>query len=318
RTIMDGNATLHASKRLATTVAVLTLIFGFTTPQAQAAGVWTNEPAGASVAVDCPFSGTTCNLLNVYGNQPFSTDPSGPLSPSGILDEVLEANATTGGGQFVYAFQSGPAQEVYLGTLWKTNSDFQGNSNNVNKLIFIKSDIDANFLSWQGPQGYNVARTLQWYMQSTQYDNCHIASYYSPGCGNASAGPGTGWFNPNAGNGNILPGSGWHLIEIYQKASTTRTSRDGILKWWVDGQLVGNYPGVNLSPGGFTDVQYNHTWDGTAVYQCFPNVSLGRDCSKSWHHMWDHLRVSVGTGGSVTDQPPGPPARPSMKSVTVP
>ena len=145
---MDGNATLHASKRLATTVAVLTLIFGFTTPQAQAAGVWTNEPAGASVAVDCPFSGTTCNLLNVYGNQPFSTDPSGPLSPSGILDEVLEANATTGGGQFVYAFQSGPAQEVYLGTLWKTNSDFQGNSNNVNKLIFIKSDIDANFLSW--------------------------------------------------------------------------------------------------------------------------------------------------------------------------
>jgi len=319
RAIMDGHSTPQVSQRLAAIVAMLTLCASLVAvQQSYAAGVWTNEPAGFSQHVDCPFSGTVCNMLNVYGNQPFSTDSSGPVSPSGILDEVLEANAATGGGQFVYSFQSGPAREVYLGTLWKTNSDFQGNANNVNKLIFIKSDIDANFLSWQGPQGYDQARTLQWYMQSTQYDNCHIPSYYSPGCGNPSAGAGSGWFNPNAGNGNVLPGSGWHFIELYQKASTTMTSRDGILKWWVDGRLVGNYSGVNLSPGGFTDIQYNHTWDGTAVYQCYPNVSLGRDCSKAWHHMWDHLHVSVGSGGTSPDQPPGPPASPTLRAVTTP
>lgn len=272
---------------------------------------WTNEPAGSSVVVNCDFNGSLCNLLSVYNNVPISSDPSAPISPNGVLDEVLAANAFTGGGQFVYSFQNGPVREVYMGTSWKTNSDFQGNANNVNKLIFIRGQNDANFLSWQGLQGYSVARTVQWYMQSTQYDNCHIASYFSPGCSNPADGPGTGWFNPNVGSGNVLPGSGYHLLEIYMKSSTTGTSRDGILKWWIDGTLVGSFSNANLSPGGFIDFQYNHTWDGTAVYQCYPGVALGRDCSKSWHHTWDHLRLSVPNCPlGCSPAPPGPPAPP--------
>ena len=80
-------------------------------------------------------------------------------------------------------------------------------------------------------------------------------------------------------------GSGWHLIEVYMKASSTKTSRDGIIRWALDGKIVGNYPTVNISPGGFADFQYNHAWDGSGCL-------LARDLSKAWHHYWDHLYIS--------------------------
>jgi hypothetical protein len=54
---MDGNSTSQASKRLATIVAVLTFCAGSVGAQhSHAAGVWTNEPAGANVVMDCPFN----------------------------------------------------------------------------------------------------------------------------------------------------------------------------------------------------------------------------------------------------------------------
>lgn len=312
---MEGNATFHASKRLAAIVAVLTLGSWFFTPHSQAAGVWTNEPAGAKVLLDCPFSGSICQLFSVYGNLPFSTDSSGPISPTGILDEVLEAGQGTGGGQFVYEFRPAlgqTAREIYLGTFWKTNSQFEGLVVNTNKMFFVRnSETDNNFMSWHGPQ--NQPRQLIWYMQST-YNNCHIPSYYSPGCGNPSAGPGTGWFTPNGpSSGVVAAGSGWHKIEMHMKSSTTATSQDGILQWWLDGVLVGNFSNVNLSPTGFADFQINHTWDGsTALFAPNRNMSL------AWHHYWDHLYISSSQGSSAADQPPGPPAQPTMRSVTTP
>ncbi|MBS0169844.1 MAG: hypothetical protein JSR62_05775 [Nitrospira sp.] len=320
---MDGNATFHASKRLAIIVFLLTICFGVAdSGPGFAAGVWTNEPAGANVLLDCPFSGNVCQMFNVYGNQPFSSDSTGPVSPSGILDEVLEANATTGGGQFIYEFQASlgqTAREVYVGTFWKTNSQFQGmfGGSIANKMIFISGEGNNNFLNWYGPP--DSPRQLLWAMQSVQ-NNCHVSGW-SGGCGGGSASGvyGSGVFQANAGgSGVVSAGTGWHLIEIYQRASTTDTSRDGVIKWWVDNQLVGNYTNVNLAPGGFTNVQYNHTWDGSAALQCYPASSIGRDCSRAWHHMWDHLRVSGGGSGTSRDQPPGPPATPSLRSVTTP
>lgn len=312
---MDGNSTSQPSQRLATIVAVLTFCAGFVGAQeGHAAGVWTNEPAGASVLLDCPFSGNVCQMFNVYGNQPFASDSSAPVSPTGILDEVLEAGAGEGGGQFIYELQAAlgkTAREVYVGTLWKTNPEFEGNLGGIaNKLLFISGAGNNNFLNWLGPR--DSPKQLLWANQSVQ-NNCHVSGW-AGGCGADGYNADSGVFLANgSSNGSVSAGTGWHLIEIYQKASTTGTSRDGIIKWWLDRQLVGSYTNVNLSPGGFTNVQYNHTWDG---YPC--TGPLGRDCSRAWHHMWDHLHISVGGGSSVSDQPPGPPASPTMRSVTTP
>ncbi len=271
---------------------------------ASASSDWPNEPAGSTNAFDCPFSNSTCGLQDVYKSARYSADAAAPLSPSSILDEVLAPNATTGGGQFIVNLAS--VREVYVGTWWKTNPEFQGmyGGSIANKMIFISGNGNNNFLNWSGPP--DGVRNLMWANQSEQ-NNCHVAGWNGDGtCGGGSGSGkyGSGAFSTNvSGAGNIAAGTGWHRIEIYQRASTSDASRDGIIRLWIDGTLTTSYTNLNLSPGGFTDVQYNHTWDGSAALQCYPASSIGRDCNRAWHHMWDHLRVSIPNNAVFNDPP---------------
>jgi hypothetical protein len=307
---------------VATTLAFLLWIG--TELQSQGAGGWTNEPSGLSAVLDCPFSGQLCpGMFNAYGNQPLtgvSLNGQQPPSPTGVLDYFLPAGATSGGGQFGYSFQHNlgrKVREVYLGTWWATNADFVGNRNNSNKLLFISGDGNNNVLIWSGAPF--EPKQILWVNQSVN-NNCHVSGWVGS-CGDGAS-QASGYFKPNASyNGVFAAGSGWHRIEIYQKASTTASSRDGIIRIWLDGILHTNYSNLNLSEGGFHSVQYNSTWqhacDGTTV-PGFP-LSWYRDCSKEWHHYYDHLRVSVGEGSSASsiDRPLGPPAAPKIESVTV-
>jgi hypothetical protein len=289
------------------TVFMILILAWLRVVTAEASGSWPNEPAGLSVLVDCPFSGNLCpNMWDAYNSAAFVADPAAPLSPSGALNDYLAVNSTEGSGQWGAALPN--AKELYVGTWWRTNSEFQGMCNNNNKMLFARNpSIDNNFLVWQGAPG--APKTFKWYMQAG-YDNCghpgEVGMCYSQG-------EGTGWFEPNVGSGTVAAGSGWHLIEFYLKSSTTKTSRDGAVKWWIDGRPVGSYNSVNLSPGGMSDFQINHTWDGTNCL--LPPL---RDLSKAWHHYWDHLHIAVGQGTGSSDQPPGPPAAPRISSIHVP
>lgn len=248
---------------------------------------WPNEPAGSAVVMDCPFTNSICPPLG--GNSTaYATFSDAPLSPPYVFDTYLAAGSGHGNGQWDAVFPN--LKEIYVGTWWSTNADFMGLPNNTNKMFFVACEKDNNFLVWQGAPGQ--PKTLKWYNQAT-YDNCghpgETGMCYSKG-------DGTGWFEPNSGqsNGIVAAGSGWHRIEVYLKASTTTTSRDGIVRWWLDGLLVGNYPTVNLSPGGFQSFSLNHTWDGSGGDWC-----AWRDCSKSWHHYWDQFHISVPNGAAL-------------------
>lgn len=275
-------------------------------PALPASAQWPNEPAGSVNALDCPFSGQLCQgMFNVYGNQPFANDPAAPLSPSGVLDHFLPAGATTGGGQFGYHLQNNlgyKPRELYVGTWWKTNPEFDGNVNNCNKMIFVQgqeSGGGGNFIMWGGPvEGTKAIMFATQQDQQFGAGNCHIPNWQGYGvCQSSTAFPnGThGGFYNNVGSGLVGPGTGWHRIETYQKSSSTYTSRDGIIRMWLDGSLILNVQNANLLPNGFTDVQYNSTWDGSSNLQC--DV---RDCTRERHHYYDHLRISIpncGAGG---------------------
>ena len=305
---MDGkliSRVCNDNAKLAAMVLLTTLCAALVTAKGYAAGAWTNEPSGFSVLVDCPFSNSLCpGLWDAYNSASYANIGGAPLSPSMVLDDYIGTGSSTGSG--LWGANLSDVKELYVGTWWSTNSDFVGICNNNNKMLFARQPaIDNNFLVWQGAPG--GAKTLKWYMQAS-YDNCGHPGEFGM-C--YSRGDGTGWFEPNAGNGTVAAGSGWHRIEIYLKTSSSKTSRDGAVKWWIDGQLVGNYPTINLSPGGLQEFQINHTWDGSSCL-------VARDMSKAWHHYWDHLHISTGQGGGSSDQPPGPPASPNLRSVSVP
>lgn len=296
---MDGNSTSQASHRLATIMAVLTVCAGFFSAQhSHAAGVWTNEPAGANVLVDCNFSSTpgACGILDVYGSSISVSDNTAPVSPSGGIKGLLYAFSPQGGMQLIYSTPK-PVREMYVGLTWRTNPQFQGRIVQ-NKLFFIRGNSLGNgyFGMWNTPGSRTMK--FEWGHNTSGLDNSHTCALDS-GL----------WCYANSGPSMITLGQ-WAKVEVYQKASTTATSRDGILRWWINGVLGGNYTNLNYAPSGLTEWQWNNTWDGAQ--------DMGTSNTVDWEHWLDHVHISVPNGGAGTDNPPGPPATPTLRSISVP
>lgn len=293
---MDGNATLHASKGLATTVAAVALTFGLFTTQTQAAGVWTNEPAGAAVVLDCTFSSTpsACGILDVYSSSIQDSDGSAPVSPAGTVRSTIYPGQTSGGMQLNYVTPQ-LYNEMYMGLIWRSNTGFYGRTS-ANKLFFIRSSVSNGFWGWDIPSG-GTAGPIYFGHNTGGLDNSHTCSYDM----------GLKCF-PNVNAVNVRKGE-WAKIEAYVKKSTTATSRDGIVRWWVNGILSGNYSNINYGWAGLNEWMWTETWDGT-VTNPTPVVE--------WSHYLDHLHISIPGRNNSADQPPGPPASPTIRNVTTP
>ena len=139
---------------------------------------------------------------------------------------------------------------------------------------------------WQGLP--DQPKVLKWYQQA-QVNNTHVAGSF----GMNWPVDGTGWFNPNVNSAVATwsAGNPWTRVEIYLKSSTTATSRDGIIRIWINNTLSSDFTNVNIMYNGIEEWQINHTWDGG---------SRG-DLTREWAHYWDHVYWSVRTsGGSGT------------------
>lgn len=282
------------------------------------ATVFTNQPSGATILYDCALAGSLCSpqngtiFENVYDTESYAT----LLRPDGttglVFDSNLAAFSRNGNGQWAWYLPR--PREVYFAIQWQTNAEFQGIANNGNKLWFIKGQSfsgDNSFVSWKGLP--YQSRQVVWSYQGI-YGNAHVNGWVGDASGLS------GHFAPNVGpSGLISAGSGWHFIECYLKASTSGTSRDGVARWWIDRALVGNYSNLNLTPGGFEEVQINHTWDNSAIF-----APPYRDWQYAWHHYQCDMRISaggtVGSGGSNpgggTTPPPPPPPQVVLQDLT--
>lgn len=239
---------------------------------------WPNEPSGMIVVTDTPFSDSLpSEWFNVYNTQAYAS-PGGTgtaFSPPRAFDEFMAAGSNTGNGQWGINFPH--SGEIYMGMYWSTNADFVGYANTTNKMIFFRDrNLDNSFLNWHGAPG--AAKQIKWYFQSP-YSNAHIVGWD----GDATGVSGRLSCNVNGTAATMTAGSGWHFIELYLKKSTTSTSQNGIVKWWVNGTLCGSYSNCNLCPNGIDEMQLTAAWDGSPS---------GRDLTKSWHHYFDHLYIS--------------------------
>lgn len=269
---------------------LLTLLFPVI---GHASATWPNEPNGSTVLVDCTFSSTpgACGILDVYSSSIQASDGTAPVSPSGAAKALLPAFETEGGMQLIYTVPgNSPIREMYVGFTWRTNAQFQGRIVQ-NKLFFIRGPVLGNgyFGMWNPPGSPTMK--MEWGHNTSGLDNSHT-------CG-LDLGL---WCYANAGPSMVTLGS-WTKIEVYQKASTTATSRDGILRWWVNGVLGGNYTNLNYAPNGLTEWQWNNTWDGTQ--------DMGTSNTVDWEHWIDHVHISAPPASQPIDTPAGAPATPT-------
>jgi hypothetical protein len=80
----------------------------------------------------------------------------------------------------------------------------------------------------------------------------------------------------------------WHRIEVCSKTSSTSTSQDGVVRWWLDGAVAGDYRTVNYPAGSvFSDYHISPTWGGVDTLSKTENDYL----------RFDHAYLSRGPGG---------------------
>jgi hypothetical protein len=242
---------------------------------------WPNEPTGMTLVTNTPFSDTLpSEWANFYNTQAYaSPNLGGQMFSSPRCFDVFKAAGTMhGNGQWGLFLPS--SSELYIGFYWGTNAGFQGWSNNGNKMLFVRNPtIDNNYFGWMGPQ--DGPKVLKWNQQAN-YNNTHLSGVV--GTNWPTDGSGRFENNVNEAAATYTAGQPMRFVEIYLKKSATTTSRDGIIKWWVNGTLCASYTGVNLTPPGFTEFHINSTWDGSVD----PTVDMNR----SWHHYYDHFKVS--------------------------
>jgi len=238
-----------------------------------------NEPTGATNLLDHAFNNFT-GLTDVYssvsgGTLSIQSDATGLVSPSNCMRSRLGANAPTGGCQLEFPM-GGTYDDMFVGIVWRTNSQFQGRTVG-NKLFFMRGPSTNGVWLFNNASLSGGAGQLIFAHNTGGLDNSHIFAADSGLIG-----------YPNTDPGTLRVGQ-WFKLECYMKKSTTSTSRDGIVRSWVNGVLTHNYTTVNY-PGGFNDWTWSETWDGFG--------DMGTVNTVEWQHFVDHLYVSTGGSGS--------------------
>ena len=230
-----------------------------------AAGAWPNEPAGFTVMSDEPFNALTEN--GWYAAERQTTNGSGlsvtadltaPVSPANVLTFTYATGYQAGsepGGE--YYDPATPVRETYVGFWWKPSNPWQFHPSGVNKIAFLFSSVDNIYIQmYNDGSGPTIQVVTQFFG-----DNRRLA--------------------PNVTATPVVLGM-WHRIEWYVQYSTTGTSRDGVVQWWLDGVLQGVYTDLQTSgDAGFIEYIIAPTWGG-----------IGGTKTETDYYWYDQIHIS--------------------------
>jgi hypothetical protein len=236
----NGNHTLTAVGRDAagnqTTSAPVTV-----TVSNASGGAWPNEPAGLVTLTDQPWNAITGAGWNrrAGGTDEIVADATAPLSATNVLRYTYPVGLVDGVAPATQYYPLN-TKEVFIGMWWKPSNPWQGDASSVNKIQFLQVLHSSIYMTMYGHNGgsYELRTNAQW-----------------PEMGSA-------WMTPNVSSGIVTLGQ-WHRLEWYLKYESTYGAGDGIVRWWMDGVLVGNYTNVRYpNDGGFVEYQISPTWGG--------------------------------------------------------
>ena len=230
-----------------------------------ASAAWPHEPAGFTALTDEPFNALNENGWQAVQSQTtngsglsLAADAGAPQSPSSVLEFKYAAGFVGGSEPGVeYYVPAAPVRETYFAFWWKPSDPWQNHPTNVNTIadlfaatsgvIFIQIDGSNNTISVM-PEFDADTRNL----------------------------------TPNVRATPLVLGA-WHRIEWYVKYSTTGTSRDGVTRWWLDGELQGDYGNLQMpADAGFVEYDFAPIWGG-----------MGGSKSETDFFWFDHAHISV-------------------------
>lgn len=207
-------------------------------PASSGGGEWPHEPSGLTPVSDQSWSSLSIlNWLLQFGTATISLDPTAPLSPPGVLKITYPIGFVGGAAPGTEMLTMPRLTTVFVGTWWKASDPWQGHPSNSNKIQYLFADGGGSMamIMYGSPGGPYEMRV---------FPDWHGA-----------------WLTPNVTNVPVTMGA-WHRIEWLVQYGPPGTSGSGIVRWWIDGQLVGDYSNVTLAPTPLSAYKIAPVWGG--------------------------------------------------------
>jgi len=120
------------------------------------------------------------------------------------------------------------------------------------------------WLKYSKPYSNQVVGTKQWYPYNATADYFVLfnsASQIQIDVQAPVAQGGSYNLGPNISNPTITLGV-WHQFELYFRRSSTSSTADGIIRWWIDGVLCATYTNVTWPNTTFDQARFEPVWGG--------------------------------------------------------
>jgi hypothetical protein len=289
---------------LVRTICCITLLILISSPLIweieASAQAWRNKPVESTVIVDNALNCITCNGWDISydsGLTHIVTDTTAPVSKNNVLRFTYPLGFRSGDAPSIVYYPLAGHTDLFVAYAWKASDPFQGKSggDGVNKHVFLFTHVDhvrpdqLIYTNMRGSGNDPFYFELR-ISNGGNLCNGHVEGTVGDACGSRN-------FPGNVSSGFVARGV-WHKSEIYIKLSTTPTSRDGVLRYWVDGTLVGNFTTVNFGATDWSEFQFSPTFGG------------GNDETKTQtDYLWfDHVHISKpGISGVSNISPPPSP-----------
>jgi len=265
-----------AAGNTATSASVSVTVSNATVPSQSASG-WPNEPTGFTTltdwgldqapptAGDAAIPGSNGWRINynaepgsrVAGWATLASDSSAPFSPSSVYDFVYPAGMAEGTAPATVYYSAINKSEVYAGFWWKPSNPFDTGPV-LNKIAFL-----FNGGGGRGGQQFMALHSTGYLIVLPEYPEYAASGNYV-------------MLKPNV-TATLVALGVWHRIEWYSNVST------GVVKWWLDGVLQGNYTGPAHNAYPFDMFQFSPTFGGCCS---------GRKAQTD-HYWFDHAHISA-------------------------
>lgn len=190
---------------------------------------WSHEPAGFRTVSKSLDAGWRCegDGVTVDSGALVFTYPQG--FPSGYAPGVAYFDLPT------------PAAETYFGFWWKPSDQWESHQSGVNKMALLFPATSS------GGTVY-----IMMFFDGKKY-TIQVETTFSSD---------TRRLEPNLTATPVELGK-WHQIEWYVRYSSNPTSRDGLVRWWLDGVAQGEYSNLQMPPdAGFIEYTIRPVWGG--------------------------------------------------------
>ncbi len=219
----------------------------------------TDEPPGMILINEQPWDCMACNgwsYKTEYGWSDIQPDPAAPKSPGHVLRVVFPTTMPRDNGpsnQWLLLARPGRWHEIYV-SYWIKWGDPWDSREQGAKISFMWAQGGSYIYALQtaGPP-YNVGMVVGWPPYGYSYGD-------------------RGVWHPNVTTTPIVTGR-WYFVEEYFKYASTPGGSDGIIRWWVNGALNGDFRSVTYpADAGFTQFEFPFTRQATPLARSYVYV----------------------------------------------